>query len=401
MNIETIKEDAVTRLKLTGRFDASWCDHVGSVFAETIRQGEHHLRVDMAEVHYLSSAGIRLLLKTFKELKAIDGSFQIVNPSEGSANVLRLAGLQALMAGSATKQATVAATPRTEARECASATFEIHTPGVAPSVRVRTLGSEQALATHATQLHDFESPAVLIGVGAIGRDAQDNHHRMGELIAVAGNIAYQPTDGAKQPDFMTTHGQLKADGQAVTAILADALPTGLTRFEAKSEHEVIGMAELADELLCIAKSDAVVLVMMAETAGVIGAALRQSPALVGTGGRFDFPVIRDWLSFSPERIHRESTCLIAGFIARPGSALDHALRPLDASGQLLGHLHAAAFPYHPLRKGQIDLAATVNDAFTNRHLQSVLHLLADTRELVGAGESQFYRGACWYAPIQI
>lgn len=400
MNIETMKESGVTRLKLSGRFDASWCDHVDGVFAETIRQGEHHLRVDMAEVHYLSSAGIRLLLKTFKELKAIGGSFQIVHPSANAKNVLELAGLQPLMAETTeTKQAKESA-PKVETRESASATFEVHATGAIPSMKVRTLGNEKALSANSGQLHDFESPAVLIGVGAIGRDAQDNQQRMGELIAVAGNVAYQPTDGAKQPDYMTTHGQLKADGQAVTAILADALPTGLIRFEAKDAGGVIGMAELAEEILCIAKSDAAVMVALAETAGLIGTALRQSPALAGEAGRFDFPGVRDWLSFSHERIHRDTTCLIAGVVARPGTPIDHALRPLDAKGQLLGHLHAAVFPYHPLRKGEIDLTATVNEAFSDRNLQAVLHLLADMRELIGAGESQCYRGACWYAPAQ-
>jgi len=398
MDIQSTKEGALTRLKLAGRFDASWCDHVGGVFDETIRRGEHHLRVDMADVHYLSSAGIRLLLKSFKQLKAINGSFQIANPSENAQKVLGLAGLQALVAAS--DETKPAAETQIENTDSASAKFEWRTTGEIPAVQVRELGDPKALSSQASKLHNFDSPAVLIGVGAIGQDEADNHQRVGELIGVAGNVCYQPTDGAKQPDFMTTHGELKADGQVVTALVAEALPTGLTRFEAKGDNGVIGIAELVDTILCHAKSDAAVVVAMTEAAGLIGASLRQSPALAVDAGRFSFPGIRDWLSFSPDRIHRDSTCLIAGFIARPGSPIDHALRPLDAEGKVLGHLHAAVFPYHPLRKGEIDLACTVNDAFADRGLQAVLHLLADTRELVGAGETQCYRGACWYAPAQ-
>ncbi|WP_309396359.1 STAS domain-containing protein [Cerasicoccus maritimus] len=398
MQIETIKDGSVTQLKLNGRLDASWCDHLGSVFDETIRRGEHHVQLDLADVHYLSSAGIRLLLKTFKQLKGIDGSFIITNPSENTTNVLRLAGLQTLMAEPAAKPAEQASVVTRHDSKVAE--FEIHGPAQPPAVKVTAIGDERAVATGAGELHNFDSPAVLLGVGAIGRSSTDNHDRMGELLAVAGNVTYQPTDGAKQPDFMVTHGDLKADGQVISAISADALPSGLTRFEAKGEHGVIGLSELAEQILCIAKSDAAVIVAMTETAGLIGTALQRSPVAAGEEERFKFPAVRDWLSFSADRIHRDSTTLLVGIAARPGSPIEAQLRPLDAEGKLLGHFHAAAFPYHPLKKGQVELTEIVGEAFENRSIQAVLHLLADTRPVLGAGESQFYRGACWFAPAQ-
>ncbi|WP_309380402.1 STAS domain-containing protein [Cerasicoccus frondis] len=397
MQIETIKDGSLTLLKLDGRFDASWCEHLSSVFDETIRRGEHHVQLDLADVHYLSSAGIRLLLKTFKQLKAIEGSFHIVNPSDNVANVLRLAGLQPLLAEVAQPQAAGAAVSSCESD---SAQFEIHGATPPAAVKVSSFGDESALTAGAGQLHDFESPAFLIGVGAIGRNSVDNHDRLGELIAVAGNVAYQPTDGAKQPDFMVTHGDLKADAQTISAIAADALPTGLARFEAQGDHGVIGMAELAEQILCIAKSDAAILVAMTETAGLIGTTLQKSPIAAGGDDRFRFPAVRDWLSFSADRIHRDSTTLVVGVIARPGSPIEPLLRPLDAKSAILGHFHAAVFPYHPLQKGKVDLTDIVEEAFENRGIQAVLHLLADLRPVIGAGESQFYRGACWYAPAQ-
>ncbi|WP_269543084.1 STAS domain-containing protein [Cerasicoccus fimbriatus] len=387
MKIETIKEGGFTRLIMDGRFDASWCDHLRSVLDETIRRGEHHLQLDLAEVHYLSSAGIRLLLKTYKQLKAIQGTFQIVNPSENTANVLRLAGLDALLADSSTKNS--ASQSKVIAKhESTSAIFEIHGHDV-PPVKV---------TAHDGEPKTFSAPAFLIGVGAIGRDATDNAHRLGELLAIGGNVAYQPTDGAKQPDYMVTHGALKADAQIISGIAASALPAGLTRFETHADDGVIGLLELAETILCIAKSNAAIVVAMTETAGLIGAALRQSLAATDSDEHLQFPAIRDWLSFSADRIHRDSTTLLVGVVAKPGTPIESQLRPLDADGKTLGHFHAAAFPYHPLQKGEIDLAATINAAFEDRSIQAVLHLLADHRPLVGAGESQFYRGACWYAP---
>ncbi len=80
-------------------------------------------------------------------------------------------------------------------------------------------------------------------------------------------------------------------------------------------------------------------------------------------------------------------------------ALSSLLRPLGAAAWPAGHFHAAAFSYRPLPKGRIELTPTVTMLFTAETLQGVLHLLNDDRPTVGAGQSEFVRGACWVAPI--
>ncbi len=64
-----------------------------------------------------------------------------------------------------------------------------------------------------------------------------------------------------------------------------------------------------------------------------------------------------------------------------------------------GHFHAAAFSYRPLQKGALDVKTTVSTLFEAETLQGVLHLLNDDREIAGAGQSEFVRGACWIGPI--
>jgi len=116
---------------------------------------------------------------------------------------------------------------------------------------------------------------------------------------------------------------------------------------------------------------------------------------------FRYPEIRQWLSFSPVRSHARSVALVAGVAVQspPPPALVPLLRPLKPDLGLQGHFHAAAFGYHPLRKGYIGLEATVKRLFDSGGLQSVLHLLADDRP-GGAGEGEFTRGACWVAPLE-
>src|SRR6185436_5870708 len=106
----------------------------------------------------------------------------------------------------------------------------------------------------------------------------------------------------------------------------------------------------------------------------------------------------DWLWFTPERAFARTTSLVVGVVARgDAGVLAPHLRPIGDG--LLGHFHAAAFTYHPLRKGRLDLRSTVASLFEGENLEGVLHLLNDDRPIVGGGQSEFRRGALWLGPI--
>ena len=68
---------------------------------------------------------------------------------------------------------------------------------------------------------------------------------------------------------------------------------------------------------------------------------------------------------------------------------------------MMGHLHAAVFPYRPLRKGRVDLASTLDHLFEDRTVRAVLHLVHDWRQPLGAGQSAFTRGVAWTAPLEV
>ena len=58
-------------------------------------------------------------------------------------------------------------------------------------------------------------------------------------------------------------------------------------------------------------------------------------------------------------------------------------------------------PYRPLAGGAIELAATVSHLFEPGRIETILHLLGDSRPIVGAGESTFTRGVVWYVPLAV
>src|SRR6516164_681994 len=97
--MEIISQTAQGRseLKLKGRLDANWADHVGNAIESAIRAGQHHIDLDLAQVDYLSSAGIRVLLKYFKQLQAARGVLRVVRASEAILSVLQLSGFAGML----------------------------------------------------------------------------------------------------------------------------------------------------------------------------------------------------------------------------------------------------------------------------------------------------------------
>lgn len=388
-------------LRLAGRLDANWCNHVESALSAAVREGEHRLHLDMSAVSYISSAGIRVLLTCHKQLRAINGLFGVIRPSESVRSVLELSGLQMLI----TSEVAASAPPDDADKKLASpsAAYELFTLG-AGGMKIEAVG-DAALLTRGSSTQPvtqrFDSNTVALGIGALGGNFAESASRCGELLAVAGVAAFQPADGSSRPDFMLSEGALVPEGHLVLGLSAKGSFTSLLRFEANDEDRRIGLTELMQTALEASGANAAVVVAVTETAGLVGATLRQSPTsnAAPNDERFGFPQIREWLSFTSERSFRDTTSLMVGVIAKPGTAFDALLRQLASGPGLLGHLHAAVFPYRPLRKGRIDLKPAVTSLFDGQSLQNVLHLICDPRGFNGAGESEFYRGAVWIAPI--
>jgi hypothetical protein len=167
----------------------------------------------------------------------------------------------------------------------------------------------------------------------------------------------------------------------------------------------VSLSQIALDCLDQAGSSVVGLVLAGETEGLVGAALRRSPVGIRDGvDPFAHPEVREWLSLTPEPEHRRSTALVVGVATRTAMpVLAPFVRPLSstASSELQGHFHAAVVPFRPLAGGAIELAETVAHVFEPGRIDSILHLLGDSRAIVGAGESAFSRGVLWYVPLTV
>lgn len=405
--MEIVKEKAgdFIEVRIKGRLDAYWADHLTRGLDEVVRDGADRIRLNMAEVSYMSSVGIRVLLKFYKQLQRINGSFAVSNPSEAVRTVLELAGLESLLAVDAVP---APSQPGAEKRlvERDAATFEIFDINAGARLRCCVTGHPELLRDHRfgerqCRSRKFPEAAFGLGLGAFGGGFADCQARFGEFLVAAGAAAYLPTDGTNVPDYLVSTGALVPELNLLYGLVCEGNFAWLTRFEAKPGCGPVPLVELAGACLDMAEADMAGMVMIAESAGLMGAALRRSPASEAKGAAlFAHPQIREWLSFTPERAYPRSLALVVGIATRREHPdLGPLVRPLGKGSWPAGHFHAAAFSYRPLQKGRLDLRLTVTTLFEAETLQGVLHLLNDDREIVGTGQSEFVRGACWSAPI--
>jgi hypothetical protein len=201
---------------------------------------------------------------------------------------------------------------------------------------------------------------------------------------------------------MVSSGELVPEMNVLYGVRCDGGFSQLLRFEAVSSDSPVPLSELVTTALEVSGGQPIGMIVVAESAGLIGAALRRSPAMaaVANDSPFEYPEVRSWLSFSTERLYSRSLALISGVAAKsPDAQLIPFLRRMGSDASPVGHFHAAAFSYRPLKKGDIDLHATVATLFETETLQGVLHLLNDDRETTGPRESEFVRGACWIGAL--
>lgn len=385
-------------IRVRGRLDAKGSAALENDLNEAVRAGARRLRLDLTEVTFLSSAGIRVLLRGQQAVARLGGELRVVEASPAVREVLRLGGLEELLGTSG--EAEVPPLPSIEL--VAGLPGHVHALAGGP-LEVRLVGDPGRLPSGAfdagsTTGLPFPPGTLGLGVGAFGEGFEDCRGRFGEFLATGGAAACLPTDGS-EPDDVVARGALVPTVQALYGVRCTGAFSRLFRFEADAAAGPVPFSRLVAAALELAASEAAAFVVVAESAGLLGASLRRSP--VGAGDLFAFPAVRECLSFTAERVHERTTALVVGVAAGvDGTPLAPFLRPAGAAPFPLAHAHAAAFTFRALPAGAPPIETVVRGLFEEERLLALLHLLPDAREISGGGESLLLSGALWASPLR-
>lgn len=394
--MEIVKEGSggVVHLRLSGRLDNHWSQSLDDALHEVAREGARHVRLDFSGVTYLSSAGAAVLLKHYRDAMALQGSLQISAASERARGTLRLMGfVELLLAGASTDAARRKTLSIPLPLESERASYESRELGGRKS-ECALIGDPEV--TGQSSPISVYRDVFALGVGALGANQEECRDLFGEFVAAAGGAAYMPTDGTATPDYMLSTVGLVPTVQAQYAITFRGSPSHQLRFEATAPDAGVPLSEIVRACVSLAGTPTVGIVMAADITGLVCARLRRSSGRDAV--HFDFPAVREWLSFTPEREFARFSSLVVGVASSaPPASLVPFLRPV--SDEVRGHFHAVVTAFRSLPRGKLPVADIVSEWLQPRSVFSVVHLLRDARPIEGAGESEFQRGACWVFPI--
>ncbi len=92
MEITTRNVDDITVVDVFGSLDTQSAGAASDEMARIIEQGCSKMLVNLENLEYMSSAGLRILLRTAKQLSTTGGTLKVCNPAGAVKEVMDISG---------------------------------------------------------------------------------------------------------------------------------------------------------------------------------------------------------------------------------------------------------------------------------------------------------------------
>ncbi len=385
-------------LTISGRLDANSSGLLDETVNALIRDGIYDVDLDLGPVTYLSSLGIRVLVAQYKNLGRLGGSLVLAVLSEPVKEVLRMVGMVDMLQKKPAKAKVPEVRMAPVGTEEEGFRFERESNG--PAKMDVTMQGKPEVSGKSVYTDQDNHPITVsakhfaLGLGAIGTGFEDCKPRYGEFLLLGDAVTYMPADQSSIPDYALKSGEFVPQIQTLYSINAKGDFSDRLVFEPAGGSLSISVNKLIDVLFKLTGYKKLVLLMAAESDGLIGMRLRKSP--VGDPQLLELPGLANNLFFTTEPAYPKMLTLSFGYFEKEGgSDFSPILRPLAKDSTVMGHMHSAVFPYQPLRKNQPDPGEIIHTLFGTSEVIDILHLLNDTREINGLGDSRFKNGICW------
>lgn len=93
MNVTTRDIDGTSVVRLEGRLDTATAPSLETTCSKLIASGAKRIVIDMAQLEYLSSAGLRVMLAVAKQLQAGGGRLTVCGAENIVLETLQLSGI--------------------------------------------------------------------------------------------------------------------------------------------------------------------------------------------------------------------------------------------------------------------------------------------------------------------
>lgn len=97
MEFSVQQQGSITVMVMHGEVDAANADEITVAVREQTSANRNRIVIDLSEVGFMSSAGLRALLTSFKEVKTNSGDMRLAGPQEGVEMVFRMSGFSGII----------------------------------------------------------------------------------------------------------------------------------------------------------------------------------------------------------------------------------------------------------------------------------------------------------------
>ncbi len=97
MEVTTRQKDGVLIAELTGKLDTSTSGSAQDKLVQCVKDGETKIILNLKDLEYVSSAGLRVILVISKLLQGNKGEFRLCSPNEIVEEVLKISGFNSLL----------------------------------------------------------------------------------------------------------------------------------------------------------------------------------------------------------------------------------------------------------------------------------------------------------------
>ncbi len=395
-----------TLLKIAGRLDGYWSGFLDEYLDNLLKTGEYIVGLDLMGVHYMSSLGIRILIKYKKLYKQVSGGFGIVEASQNIEDLLKMAGLLAILRWQSSQKAPPAGESEKTIEEAGfiykTSAIPVHQP-----MNCRFAGDPHKIRSGGYSADDcktvnFGRNHYGIGLGAIGLNFEDCSGRFGEFMAIGDAVVYSPAGKSSTPDYMLKTGTLIPAVEMLYGIVFEGDFDKTVSFTSCATDDTVKFSQLITQLFRITGYEKFLMVMLAETSGLVGLSINKTPLADQNSlqNPFAFPEVKSSINFTTEPEYKNMMTITAGIATKTSDGeLYEFTRPFSPDSPIRQHFHTAVFSYHPFKKSNNNLDETISALFEQDKILGVLHLINDAREFIGVGESDFKNGICWIGQI--
>ena len=377
LNTKSHKKNNIIFLRLTGRIDGITSPNFEKLITQTILDGERHIVLNFKDVNYMSSIGLRVILKAQKKLKTVGGELILTDLNENLMSLLQISGFQKIFRIvknesnlSQDSSANILNTPEEIALSSEPGTL-------------MTIGNPEKLFSAAYSQNDVKminSNEIEYGLGlaALGSNFEEYSSYFGDSVTINHSLFVFPATTHSAVDFMNIKSG-KVDYPFLYGLGFTGKFNKIKRLN-RSEDD-LAFSDFLDKTKAMSDSNVIGVVFIAENRSLWSMNLKKLPLKENNShikNIFAKNEFHKWVNFPLEGIKENYLVLGIGIIIKDKTKINPELQKFLPKNKDF-HFHCALLKNKILNKNPESFPKQIEELSQNSEPIKIQHLLTKSK----------------------